>query len=221
MPHTKLAALYEIAWNSVKEDPQVMAEVSRARTLTPMSVSSIDFIREYAWVVFNSAMKMKIIRRVWPNLERAFKNWDYKAIIQNVSSVWDEATRVFNNSKKVNAVIYTARLVEEQGWKTVEATIKNAVIKSKNNNLYPSKQFFVFIHQLPWMGATNSRYLAKNLGFDLAKDDRHLRRIAQQYGYAPNPEGVQRLVEDISIHVKERISVIETVLWNACEKKVI
>jgi len=221
MSHTRLVALYETALNSVKEDPQVIAEVSRAQTLTPLSVSPIDFMREYAWVVFNSGMKMKIIRRLWSGLERAFKHWDYKAIIQNASSAWDEAIAVFNNPRKVNAVIYAAWLVEAQGWETVEATIKSAVIMGKNNNLYPSKQFYVFIQQLPWMGATNSRYLAKNLGFDLAKDDRHLRRIAQEYGYTPNPEGVQQLIEDIGIHVKERVSVIETILWNACERKAI
>jgi hypothetical protein len=210
--------LCETAWNSVREDPQVMAEITRARTLTPMSLSSIDFMREYAWAAFNSGMKMEVIRRIWPDLEQAFRHWDYKAIIQDASSVRNEAIAVFRNQRKVSAVIHTAGLIEARGWDTVEAEIKSAVIAGKNNNLYPSGKFYLFVQQLPWIGPTNSRYLAKNLGFDLAKDDRHLKRLAQQYGYTPNSNGVQRLVEDVSMRAKERISVMETVLWNACEK---
>ncbi len=214
---TELKSLYHKAWNSVVDDSQVMKDVNRARNLNPASISSSDFIREYAWTVFNSGMKMRVIRKKWPAIEKAFEYWDCQAIVQNESNVREESLRVFNHYKKVEAIIRTAQIVLEKGWATVKTGIFSSIIRAENGNLYPSKQFLLYIRKLPWMGTTNSRFLAKNCGFDLAKDDRRLRRLAEQYGYSADGDGVQSFIERVSKCVRERIFVVETVLWNACE----
>ena len=40
-----------------------------------------------------------------------------------------------------------------------------------------------FIQTLPYMGPATSYHLARNLGIDCAKPDRHLKRIAEHFGY--------------------------------------
>lgn len=215
----RLVSLYQTALNSVINDPQVMEEIARARNMNPSLISSHDFIREYAWTVFNSGMRMRIIKRRWTALEEAFEYWDPKAILTNMTGVKDKALKVFNNKSKVNAVLKLANLINNEGWAKIRFEIMNCVVRSENGNFYPSPQLFTFLsYQLAWMGPTNRRYLAKNLGFDFAKDDRHLRRLTESYGYSKDAEGVQQFVEEIGKCVNERISVVETVLWNACER---
>lgn len=210
--------VYQTAWSAISGDSQVMKEIERARSLDPRCTSAPDFIREYAWVVFNSGMRMRAIRERWAGLERSFQGWDCQAISSNKSDVEAEALGVFGNRKKVVAVIHTACRVNEEGWGGVRDRILDGVLWGDSGNIYPSEGFFAYVRALSWMGPTNSRYLAKNLGFDLAKDDRHLRRLAERYDYTPDGDGVQRFVETVSRCVGERVSVVETVLWNACEK---
>jgi len=199
-----------------------MAEVNRARNLDPTSVSCGDFIREYAWVIFVSGFKVSTVRRKILALEHAFKNWDCRAISQQRPTVRTKALQTINNPKKIDAVLKAVDFVNKQGWAAVKNALLSGVIKT-DTGVYPSQQFWNYIdnayhnRDFAFMGTANRRYLAKNLGFDLAKNDRHLTRLAIQHKYSGDAAGVQKFVEDISRHVRERVSVVETVLWNACE----
>jgi hypothetical protein len=166
-------------------------------------------------------MKMRTIRQKWLALQDAFNWWDCQAILYNRQSVRERALRAFNNYRKVDAVFSVVDFINRQGWVTVKDQILLNMVKTDEGNFYPSEQSLSYICKLPWMGRTNSRYLMKNLGFDLAKDDRHLKRLAEQYGYPPNGDGVQRFVENIGKCVGERVSVVETILWNASEASAI
>lgn len=210
----QLIERYRTALNSVSTDPQVMQEITRARGLNPSTASDIDFLREYAWTVFNSGMRMRIIREKWPGLEEAFYGWNCQAITANQPAVRANALQILNHSKKIDAVVSTASIVSKN-WTAIQGMLQSGV-QAAGSNLYPSQDFMDFVRRLPWMGKTNSRYLAKNLGFDLAKDDRHLRRLATQYGYPEDGDGVQRFCEDVGECVGKRVSVVETILWNAC-----
>jgi len=213
--------LYQKALDAIKNDPQVMREVERARILDPRSTLPADFLREYAWVVFNSGMKMQTIRRRWPGLQNAFKQWDHRAIVENEVEIRSSALQNLNHPGKVDAVIRLARMLSGQDWRVLKREILDSPIIVGGRNLMPPAQFFDFTTKLPWLKEANKRYFAKNLGFDLAKNDRHLRQLASEYGYAEDGESVQQFVEKVSECVCERISVVETVLWNACEKKAI
>jgi len=218
----QLVSLYQRALSAISSKSQVMAEVRRARNLDPTSTSCSDFIREYAWVVFVSGFKVSTVRRKILALERAFKNWDCQAISQQRATVRTEALQIINNSKKIDAVLKAVDFVNKQGWAAVKNALLSGIIRA-NTGVYPSQQFWDYVDNtyrsgdLAFMGTANRRYLAKNLGFDLAKNDRHLTRLAIQHGYSGDAAGVQKFVEDISRHVRERVSVVETILWNACE----
>jgi len=214
----QLSYLYHKAFSSIAHNTQVEKEINRARSLNPTSINSNDFLREYAWTVFNSGIKMRIIRKKWDSLQKVFSYWDHQEISKHKEQVRANALLVFNNHEKIGAVLDSTDFIDKQGWEVIKSNILQGMIRTDNGNFLPSKRFFDYVSSnFSWLGLTNRRYLAKNLGFDIAKDDRHLRRLAEQYGYQKDADGVQTFVEKIARYAGERISVTETVLWNACE----
>ena len=65
------------------------------------------------------------------------------------------------------------------------------------------------LSQFPFIGPITANHLAKNLGYQLAKDDRHLQRIALRFGY----KSAQGLCADISAVTGDSIAVVDTILW--------
>lgn len=218
-----LTSLYDKALSEVSRNPQAMKDVNRARHLNPASTTSSDFMREYAWVVFVSGFRVNTVRKKMPRLTKVFKNWNHTAISRSKSAVRTQALQILKNPKKVDAVLKAAEFVKEESWPVIKKAVLKGMVRTSDGSCYPSAHFFDYINtayvrrDLPWMGLANRRYLAKNLGFDLAKNDRHLTRLAGQYRYSADASGVQRFVEDVACCVAERVSVVETVLWNTCE----
>ena len=66
-----------------------------------------------------------------------------------------------------------------------------------------------YLETLPWIGPITKFHLARNLGIDVAKPDRHLVRIAEHFNY----KDVQRMCEDISEWKGDRVGVVDVVLW--------
>jgi len=67
-----------------------------------------------------------------------------------------------------------------------------------------------FLETLPWVGPTTKYHLAKNLGIDTCKPDRHLIRIAAKYNTDPFT-----LCKDLAIQTGKRIAYIDSALWRA------
>lgn len=68
------------------------------------------------------------------------------------------------------------------------------------------------LEKLPFIGPVTKYHLARNLGMDVAKPDRHLVRLAEHHGY----NDVQKFCADIGNIVSERIGVVDVVLWRYC-----
>lgn len=66
-----------------------------------------------------------------------------------------------------------------------------------------------FLKQLPWIGDITKYHLARNLGIDCAKPDRHLFRLAEKYGFANTHE----MCDYIASHTGDRIGSIDVILW--------
>jgi hypothetical protein len=65
-----------------------------------------------------------------------------------------------------------------------------------------------FLRSLPYIGQVTWRHLAKNLGADVAKADRHLARLAQATG-----RSVDALCGEIADWLGEPTAVVGVVLW--------
>lgn len=154
------------------------------------------FLKEAAWVVLSSGMKELVIRKRFPAISAAFYHWRSSIrIIKNKEKCRKHALLLFRHEQKINAIITIAYKISKNGFDSFKNCIQNEGIR--------------FIQTMPFMGPATSYHLAKNIGLDVAKPDRHLLRIASVTGYN-NP---QNLCEDISSSVGDRIAVVDLVMW--------
>jgi endonuclease III len=125
-----------------------------------------------------------------------FFDWDSASEIAAAGHACVLAARpVFNNPRKLSAIVEIARIVERTGF----AEIKRLILDQPVTEL----------RRLPHVGQVTAWHLAKNLGLDVAKPDRHLARLAQQFGYADAHE----LCAALSRVTGEPVRVIDLVLW--------
>jgi hypothetical protein len=69
-----------------------------------------------------------------------------------------------------------------------------------------------FLQGLKQIGPKESRHLARNLGIDCVKPDRHMERMAEHWGYK-NPDEMCMTVQK---YEQERLGVIDVILWRYC-----
>lgn len=69
-----------------------------------------------------------------------------------------------------------------------------------------------YLESLPWIGKITKYHLARNLGIDCAKPDRHLTRMAKICGF----DDVQLMCKEISDKTGDRIGTVDVVLWRYC-----
>jgi endonuclease III len=67
-----------------------------------------------------------------------------------------------------------------------------------------------YLENLPWIGKITKYHLAKNLGYDCVKPDRHLVRIAKSYNLNPLDMCLQ-----ISKITGDRLGLVDLVIWRA------
>ncbi|TES89017.1 MAG: hypothetical protein E3J94_07000 [Desulfobacteraceae bacterium] len=139
-----------------------------------------DFCREYIWVILNAGMKNQVARKIY--------NRVIGAITENKS-----ANDVFHHKGKAGAIDYMYQNCEKvfQQYQTAQNKLQ-------------------FLEGLPWIGQITKYHLAKNLGFDTAKPDRHLVRIAKQFDMT-----CFELCKKLSKEMGLRIATIDVVLWRA------
>ena len=69
----------------------------------------------------------------------------------------------------------------------------------------------VFLAALPWIGPVTVDHLAKGLGHDRAKADRHLERIARR-----DRTTTAKLCTRLAKATGYRVATIDSILWRAC-----
>jgi hypothetical protein len=154
------------------------------------------FLREAAWVVLSSGMRESVVRRVFPAVSAAFGDWlDAHWIVKHAATCKARALRAFAHAGKINALLQISRVV---------ATVGLAAVLGELRRVGPGA-----LEKLPYMGPATSRHLAKNLGLDVAKPDRHLVRVAQAAGYS----SPAKLCAQISLAVGDTVAVVDLVIW--------
>lgn len=160
------------------------------------NIKESTFIREAAWVILSSGMRETVVRKVFPMISASFFNWESASeIVKNKEFCFSAAMESFGNTKKINAILKIADVINSNGFKVVLESIK--------------REELAYICTFPFMGPATGYHFAKNIGLDVAKPDRHLVRIASSLGYnCPH-----QLCSDISGITDEKLSVVDLVLW--------
>ncbi|AOZ11150.1 hypothetical protein [Cupriavidus malaysiensis] len=139
------------------------------------------FGREYVFVICNSGMKAQIARAIYSRV--------MEALVVGAS-----AKSVFGHPGKAGAI--------DRGWRGRKAWL-DAYLAAEDK--------LTFLGALPWIGEITKFHLAKNLGVDVAKPDRHLQRVADVYGLS-----VDQLCAELSRSSGDRVATVDYVIWRAC-----
>lgn len=191
----ELASAYMVAKEVVIEAGYAF-EIDWQDSLAFEQVTEFDFLSEAAWVILSSGMCESVIRKKFPDISAAFFEWESAQKITEYSKECSEVALChFNHSKKIGAIIQIAVHIFERGFDIVREGIRQEGVK--------------YIAQFPYMGPATSQHLAKNIGLQVAKPDRHLKRISQKAGYY----SPQKMCGDIAEIIGDKLPVIDLVLW--------
>lgn len=136
------------------------------------------FFLEYMWVVLSSGMKNQVARIIE---RRIYDAWERG----------ETTTSTFGHKGKAAAIDFVR---ENKGRLFGEC--RAAADKTK------------FLASLPRIGNITKYHLAKNLGVDCCKLDRHLARIARSYNTTPDI-----LCKTLSASTGDEIATVDLVIW--------
>lgn len=155
-----------------------------------------DLLREAAWVILCCGFRESVVRRQFSYLSLCFRDWESAAAIcDNGALCRATALSAFRNVRKVEAILWTAQYVCDVGFDRFKRTILEDPLQA--------------LRSLPYIGEVTSYHLAKNLGADVAKPDRHLVRFAASQGFSD----VHALCSQISQATGDPLRVVDVVLW--------
>lgn len=137
-----------------------------------------EFLWNYIWVVISSGIKNQVARVIEQRIVEAY----------NTGTPIENA---FGHKGKVKA-------------------IKEMIAKHEDiyEDYLESPDKVGFLESLPYIGKITKYHLAKNLGEDVVKPDRHLVRIAKRYDMSP-----LELCEKLSQETGLRVATIDIILW--------
>lgn len=136
----------------------------------------------------------------WVVLNAGMKEQVARKIWNRIKSAMDAGTdisKVFRHKGKTKAI--------DDAWAKRWSRFSTYRVFAKRNDVLG------FCASLPWIGPITKYHLAKNLGAQVAKPDRWLIRIAAETG-----EDVQVMCKRISDATGDPITVVDTVIWRAC-----
>jgi hypothetical protein len=158
-----------------------------------------DLLREAAWVVLCSGFSERVVRRRFDAISLCFCDWlSAEYIVTRGDRCWSTAMSVFGSARKITAILRICSFVYEQGFDSLSSRIRANPIHE--------------LGQLPFIGPVTSYHLAKNLGIDVVKRDRHLVRLALYLGF----ESPEEMCAKVGRQIGEPVSVVDVVLWRYC-----
>jgi hypothetical protein len=178
------------------EDANLQGEVEWQRSTVWHAFLESDLLREAAWVIACSGFREATVRKAFDYMSLCFCDWESAdSIVANASLCVNAARRVFDNDRKLSAIIGVAGRIKDVGF----ADLKAEILRD------PLAQLQAF----DYIGPTTCWHLAKNLGLDSAKPDRHLNRLAAQFGFDDAFTFCMYLADEFG----EQIRVVDFVLW--------
>ena len=164
---------------------------------SPYEISESFFLRELAWVILAGGMSERVIRSKFPQISTSFLQWESADdISRNASKCIADAMLHFRHQGKITAIADAAhRLCLSTSFDSFRLEIIREPIQQL--------QCFAYI------GPITAFHLAKNLGFSVAKPDRHLERLARRSGF----DSVEEFCGLIASYLGEDLRLVDSVLW--------
>lgn len=192
---------YNLLWNSAIKFVKDKGYGGEIKLEFKQPKTKDEFLDEYAWVVFASEFKEEIVEAKWPKIKEAFLNFNAKKIVKTIEkdqNYFHKNIMPINNKRKVEAIVETAMIIEKEDYKKFLDIEK--------------------MTELPFIGDATKNHLARNLGLQKGKPDRWMIRLAGKLGFPSTENGVRVMFEKFHSATGVKISVIDLVLWRACEQ---
>lgn len=147
-----------------------------------------NFFGEYVWVVLNAGMREQVARKIY---YRFLDGINYDVDIPEKS-----ALLLIGHEGKREAIRRCS--LEGRTW---FSGLKKAPDKIE------------YLQTLPWIGKITKYHLARNLGIDVVKPDRHLIRLAKRFGYA---DPTLMCIDIKEVFRQTKLGTIDLILWRYC-----
>jgi hypothetical protein len=172
------------------------SELAWIDQLSGQPFTETDLLREAAWVILCSGFRESVVRAKFSYLSLCFCDWESASLITKYGDICIAlAEKAFGYRRKLEAISRIARELHELGFERVQEEIrKDAVLR---------------LSDFPFIGPITSQHLAKNLGFQFAKDDRHLQRLVNAFGFSD----AQGLCATIAERTGDSVALVDTILW--------
>lgn len=155
-----------------------------------------DFLREAAWVILSSGMRETTVRSKFEAISSAFLNFENATnIVSNAEQCRTNALECFRHTGKINAILSLAFRVYIEGYSSIKKSVDFYGIN--------------YLQSFDFIGPATSYHLAKNIGLQVSKPDRHLCRVAYSNGF----KSVEDMCKKISLITGDSIPVVDLVIW--------
>lgn len=198
---TSAVALGRLASAYVKAKTQVLAagygdEILWQRNVSVEAVTERTLLRECAWVILSSGIRESVVQLKFPAISEAFFHWASAGqIVFHQERCVGSALAVFCHERKIQAIAQCARIVHETGFQPFLERLHSDTLG--------------VLQEFPYIGPVTCLHVAKNIGFQVAKPDRHLCRLAALSGY----EHPAHLCQALADYIGDPVSVVDIVLW--------
>ena len=163
------------------------------------SLNESEFYREAAWVILSSGMSVRSVTSVFNKISSSFLNWENsEKIVNRGDNCAKQALEHFNHNGKINAILSIIKHVNNIGFEVFKFKLIDNGIE--------------YIQQFSYFGPATSLHLAKNIGMNVVKPDRHLVRLAEALNFA-TPDKLCKVIANL---IDEKVSVVDVVLWRYC-----
>lgn len=186
-----ILSFYQAAKNHCIDNGYIF-EISMVKNRRFEDMTPDLFFKAFVYVVLNSGMKNQIAHLIYEKFIIAFGNNPFVGL-NNIRS----GLNVIGHPGKREAI--RDAFYQYRQW--------FMVLKKKKT----LDEQLCFLESLPWIGPITKYHLARNLGLDVAKPDRHMSRVAGFFGF----DDVQEMCRQLSEQSGDRIGVVDVVLWRA------
>lgn len=143
-----------------------------------------------------SGFRESVVRRVFDHVSLCFCDWESSAVIAESGEVCClTAASSFANKAKLLGILTASRKVVAVGFDK----FKQDVLADPIGKL----------QSLPYIGPITSWHLAKNLGLDVAKPDRHLVRVSESLGF----RDADHLCRELAASTGNQTKVVDLIVW--------
>lgn len=168
--------------------------ISRYRNVKLEDITPEKFWSEYIWCVYTSGFRARTVTTKFPSLMNAIGPWNWT---QPNPWVRKRILKVLANERKCDAILKCRTYMLNMGWDSFRI------------EYCQSPETF---RQLPFVGGVTCYHIARNLGIDAVKEDVHLIRLANYFGFGC----ATSMCHYLSGLSAERIGVVDYILWTYC-----